>query len=496
MESLAYITRNLEDKLECHSINEIQYKVEHTPMLSKDPFNLPNSVQWIITIAEKELKYAGCYLACKNRNMEYMYRGMFQGNRLYIAATAALGSGEDHGRFFVQAVLAFACNDYELIKKILPMSAGLSKNSYWKIMANLLMAVFYKDDNIKSEAVAGAMEYLKRKRKSYERLICEYLIAILNKNTGTAGECLEKLCGNITKAAMIQEECVSDVTRVELSKAICLFGHGLCGAADYYLPEEIYGRMRLPDADTFLVEYEDYRARHKNSRQQALVIFLHKYSFLNDVIWLLPDISFQKGEPYTDADSFKSKLFERLYDGKLLSMVQEAEQAEWIAKWGSYERFLNFFNPGDECKIYYGRGLIYYALSNPDPDERYRVSRFLLERQCDVSRVKNGFDGPFHYLFRQKKYDMTQTIELCRMLLENGADPNQAGERNYLPVSCLIMMNVPEKELISLLKFWLGQQGLNMTLRTFEGLTPLDIAKKYGKKRCEDEIKKYIDCCG
>ena len=112
MESLAYITRNLEDKLECHSINEIQYKVEHTPMLSKDPFNLPNSVQWIITIAEKELKYAGCYLACKNRNMEYMYRGMFQGNRLYIAATAALGSGEDHGRFFVQAVLAFACNDY------------------------------------------------------------------------------------------------------------------------------------------------------------------------------------------------------------------------------------------------------------------------------------------------------------------------------------------------------------------------------------------------
>ena len=44
-------------------------------------------------------------------------------------------------------------------------------------------------------------------------------------------------------------------------------------------------------------------------------------------------------------------------------MAQEAEEAEWIAKWGAYERFLNFFNPGDECKIYYGRGLIYYALS-------------------------------------------------------------------------------------------------------------------------------------
>ncbi len=58
------------------------------------------------------------------------------------------------------------------------------------------------------------------------------------------------------------------------------------------------------------------------------------------------------------------------------------------------------------------------------------------------------------------------------------------------------MMDVPEQELISLLKFWLGQQELNMTLRTFEGLTPLDIAIKYGKKRCGDEIKKYIDRCG
>src|SRR5699024_6093487 len=106
-----------------------------------------------------------------------------------------------------------------------PLSAGLSKNSYWKVMANLLMAVFYKDDDIKAEAVAGAMEYLKTKRKLYERLICEYLLAILNKDVETAGECLEKLCRSITKAAMIQEECVSDVTAVELSKAVCLFGH-------------------------------------------------------------------------------------------------------------------------------------------------------------------------------------------------------------------------------------------------------------------------------
>ena len=63
MNSFAYIAKNLEDKLECHSIDEIQYKVEQTPMLSTDPFNLPKTVQWIIAIAERELKYAGCYQA-------------------------------------------------------------------------------------------------------------------------------------------------------------------------------------------------------------------------------------------------------------------------------------------------------------------------------------------------------------------------------------------------------------------------------------------------
>ena len=52
MNSFAYIAKNLEDKLECHSIDEIQYKVEQTPMLSTDPFNLPKTVQWIIAIAE------------------------------------------------------------------------------------------------------------------------------------------------------------------------------------------------------------------------------------------------------------------------------------------------------------------------------------------------------------------------------------------------------------------------------------------------------------
>ena len=56
MNRFAYIAKNLEDKLECHSIDEIQYKVEHPPMLSTDPFNLPKTVQWIIAIAEKELK--------------------------------------------------------------------------------------------------------------------------------------------------------------------------------------------------------------------------------------------------------------------------------------------------------------------------------------------------------------------------------------------------------------------------------------------------------
>ena len=34
----------------------------------------------------------------------------------------------------------------------------------------------------------------------------------------------------------------------------------------------------------------------------------------------------------------------------------------------------------------------------------------------------------------EKNYDVLQTAELCEQLFEAGADPNQAGEKNVLPI--------------------------------------------------------------
>lgn len=119
----------------------------------------------VIREAERDLKYLGCYLTCVQDDMRYMYQGLYQGNRFDIAKKSCLACDADHGRFFVQAVLAFACNDYDIIKKILSDSEGVSTNSYFREMANLLMAVFYKNETMKDRAVAEAGQYLQKKRK-------------------------------------------------------------------------------------------------------------------------------------------------------------------------------------------------------------------------------------------------------------------------------------------------------------------------------------------
>ena len=97
-------------------------------------------------------------------------------------------------------------------------------------------------------------------------------------------------------------------------------------------------------------------------------------------------------------------------------------------------------------QYFYDRGLIYYALSNPDMGSCYEISSFLLSRcskekkNCILEKKTRDFDGPYHMLFRRKNYDVLQTAELCEQLFEAGADPNQAGEKNVLPIELMLSL--------------------------------------------------------
>ena len=72
-------------------------------------------------------------------------------------------------------------------------------------------------------------------------------------------------------------------------------------------------------------------------------------------------------------------LFQKVYSsGKLQHIVKR--DIAWIAAWGTTEEFLQKFREDDEMQYFYDRGLIYYALSNPDMGSCYEISSFLLSR--------------------------------------------------------------------------------------------------------------------
>lgn len=493
MKYYSCICKKLESELHFLSVEQLKDKIKTYSIVNIDPFVLTRHCMCVVLRdAQEELSYLGCYLSCKQNDMSYMYKGLFQGNRLKVAHDAGLGNGADHGSFFAEAVIAFACNDYKLVEKILPINIGFSKNSRWKVMTNLLMAIFYRNDQMKQRAAIEAEKYLQKKHPGYEVLICEYLLAVLCKDFKNAGKYLQEICENYVKYPAILEASIIDTTKIELSKAICLFGHGLFGIAAYYMPEEIIAKLPLPNTNTFIQEYEYYRRKCKNTSHDCLIQFEGENDFLNKIIFLLPDVSLMTGKSFIDDKSFKEKIFQNLFDNHLLRMIEENSEIDWIAKWSTFEKFRRCFKEGDEKINFHGRSLIYYALSNPQPKERYEISRFLLKRQCSIRHGNSSFDGPFHYLYRQKRHNLEQTIELSRMLILNGADINKPGDRNYLPLAVFFTIGVSEKELLPFMNFWFEQKELNLVLKTHEGYSLYDIAIKNGKKEIAELLRRYI----
>ena len=59
-----------------------------------------------------------------------------------------------------------------------------------------------------------------------------------------------------------------------------------------------------------------------------------------------------------------------------------------VAKMKKYDEFISCYNEGDEKKVYKGKSLLFYSLSNNDTESRYLITDFLLNK-VSFSTVKN-----------------------------------------------------------------------------------------------------------
>ena len=58
-----------------------------------------------------------------------------------------------------------------------------------------------------------------------------------------------------------------------------------------------------------------------------------------------------------------------------------------VAKMKKYDEFISCYNEGDEKKVYKGKSLLFYSLSNNDTESRYLITDFLLNKGAEVNVI-------------------------------------------------------------------------------------------------------------
>ena len=489
------IAKQLKKMLSIYSIEEKESEL--LPEFT-EPFRFQETLFQQCRNAADELSYLGSCLSCESGDFPDMFYGIYQGNRLHFASSATLDGGCNHVRFFGVSVTALACNDREFVEKAMPHSLGLCGTAVpYDTIPNLFMGIFYKDEMMMNEALVLAEKFLARKQRKYDILIVQYLMDLWEKRTENLTELIEQIC--------IEEQRVTENTTYigygneKYNKVINIFAHGLFALAEHYLGVELFETIALPNVKSFCKEYELYRCGHKQNGE-LLVNYPENYGYLNQISDLIPQITLKengKKKSIVDTELFADELFQKVYSsGKLQHIVKR--DIAWIAAWGTTEEFLQKFREDDEMQYFYDRGLIYYALSNPDMGSCYEISSFLLSRYnkekktCILEKKTRDFDGPYHMLFRRKNYDVLQTAELCEQLFEAGADPNQAGEKNVLPIELMMALPFTEEELHPLYDIWMKLPAVDLKLHTFDGKQPIDFAKKYKRKKLATWIKAQL----
>jgi ankyrin repeat protein len=163
-----------------------------------------------------------------------------------------------------------------------------------------------------------------------------------------------------------------------------------------------------------------------------------------------------------------------------------------IAKLKKYDDFMACYKSGDESKKFRGKSLLFYSLSNTDTESRYLISSFLLNQGAAANETNGCRENLLHILLSRVTHDLPQTEDLCKRLIDGGADINQLDERGRVPLQYLINMKYTDEELEPLYKIWLAQSTLLVNHKNVWGKTPLDIAEQMPyRKSFVERLKKY-----
>ena len=189
----------------------------------RDPFTFLRIAAVNIREAREDLKYIGCYHACRNGAMEILYHAVRQDARLEYA-------GILHGSesfLWIQALIALSGNDHDLVIRMLPRDTAYYDRAHTihKVLGCLLTALYYRDNDLGSRALKASETFLCQKHPKIWFLTAQYLCALWRKETGRLSSLLTEICTAERKSDLLLEQC-TDSRNTALEKAVSFFTHG------------------------------------------------------------------------------------------------------------------------------------------------------------------------------------------------------------------------------------------------------------------------------
>lgn len=158
------------------------------------------------------------------------------------------------------------------------------------------------------------------------------------------------------------------------------------------------------------------------------------------------------------------------------------------AEMKTFEDFISIYRDGDEKKTYSGESLLMYAVSNSIPEERYKITDFLLRMGMSADCTDGDGNNPLHVLIMRDNHNYMQTEELCRRLIDAGADPNQINKNGDVPLKWLVNRVYKDGKQLARLLDILGSKGpLVVDHRNKWGITPIELAEGFGNREILEE---------
>lgn len=213
----------------------------------------------------------GIYEALKIEHFKNLNNALYQVSihELYLACL--VGGSLTYATTFLPMATAFACNNFEIIKKVLPNTAPINTTFYIDHVTNLIKIMYYKNKESESYIIQQAQTFLTKKLSHWQRNLIIYFLALFERNIEKVNYSLEELCKSYPKLWVADRN---------LNKYFAKEIHGLYRFAKLIDPL-FFKLVTKPSQPCFFNEFEEWQEKENYPIGKVSYLYPEPLEYMN-----------------------------------------------------------------------------------------------------------------------------------------------------------------------------------------------------------------------